>query len=232
MRSPFQPTHSAVHQPAPSSGVGEDVGERGQDGLARHERLVQHARERKHRKPPVLELCQLQAVARGRVLAEFERVEAQVARNALRVLEHVHHRVLALVADDLEPRHEEDDLHEPLRRHRGEGLHLVGRVARVARHLEELLENDPRRREHADAAVLELGLAQPLDVEEVGEVQWVEAGLSARQAARLARGRSQEGKRLRGLRDSHAHARLLQRHGGRRADERGRESGVGGEHRC
>ena len=66
-----------------------------QGGGAAH--LVDHAREREHRQPAVLELCQLQPRARRLVLAEFEGVEAQVSRSPA-VLEHVRHRVLPIHA--------------------------------------------------------------------------------------------------------------------------------------
>ena len=75
----------------------EDLLRRRPEGLARHEGLVDHAAEGEHRKPAVFQLGHLQALARRRVLAELERVEAQVTRGAA-VREHVHHRVLALHA--------------------------------------------------------------------------------------------------------------------------------------
>lgn len=62
-----------------------------------------------------------------------------------------------------------------------------------------------RRLQHADTAVLELSLAQPLDVQEVREVQRVEAGVRTRQAAGLA-GRRRE--------ERHGVHRLGDRHGG------------------
>ena len=61
--------------------------------------------------------------------------------------------------------------------------------------------------QHADAAVLELGLTQPLDVQKIGEVERVETGLRTRQAARLARRSLEEGHRVHRLRDRHRNAR-------------------------
>ena len=62
----------------------------------------------------------------------------------------------------------------------------------------------PRDSQHADAAVLELSLPQPLDVHEVGEVERIEASI-ANQAGALASRSRQEGHGLRRLRNGHAH---------------------------
>lgn len=73
------------------------------------------------------------------------------------------------------------------------------------------------RVQHADAAMLELSLPQPLDVNEIGKVQRVEPRLCTSQAARLARRCSQEGDSLRRLGDSHRNASGPRRLQARRA---------------
>jgi len=48
---------------------------------------MDHTRERKHSEPAILQLCQLQPLARGLVVTKFERVEPNIARHARLILE-------------------------------------------------------------------------------------------------------------------------------------------------
>ena len=82
------------------------------------------------------------------------------------------------------------------------------------------------RREHRDAAVLDLGLAHPLDVHDLGEADRVEARLLADVALEALR-RREEGQRLRhlGVEDRGGPRRRGRRHqaGDRRGQEAHRE---------
>ena len=82
--------------------------------------MVDHAAEGEHREPAILQLRPREPVVRLLVVLELERVEAKVARRAA-ILKHVHHRVLALVGRDLDPRHEKDNLQHRLRGDRRDG---------------------------------------------------------------------------------------------------------------
>lgn len=195
----------------------EDLGSGGNDWLARDEGLVDHAGESEHREAAVRKLGELKAWEALLVVTELERVEANVAGNLALVGEHVHLGVLALVVSVLEGRDGKEDLHQTFHRHRGDRLERVRVVPRVSWDREEFLDHVARGREHADAAVLELGLARPVAVDELGQVERVEASLRADKLRRLARRRLEEGKRLRGLRDGHvdrAAAEHLGRGGG------------------
>jgi len=88
--------------------------------------------------------------------------------------------------------------------------------------LDKLLREEPEHRQHANPAVLELGLPQPLDVEIARDVEGVEADIANHRP--IERG---------GLVHERHRRRLLRHHahpgdggGGGRDGERGRERGA------
>ncbi|CAH0380186.1 unnamed protein product, partial [Pelagomonas calceolata] len=156
------------------------------EALAREHGLRHDAREREHGQPAVLELLELHLrVVRA---ADLERVEAEVSRLAPRAVEHLQNREVADALGDGDP---DADL-----RHRA---HVHRHVVRVDRrhvvHFPREAEPQVRRdeaddREHADAAVLELALAEPLDGHPITQTERVEA-LVADHALELLRPRQE-----------------------------------------
>ena len=173
-------------------------------------RAVDHTAYRDHREAAVLELGHLVTLLFV-VRVEAHRIPAQVARDALGVLEHLHHRHLAAVRGELlhgrrvvgvscaisrpgavealgfaragsgndrathHEADEEDDVGPGARRDGDGSLDGVSVAVGLAG---ERLDRPRRlrvrvadRREHGHAAVLDLGLAHPLDVPEVARGQ-------------------------------------------------------------
>ena len=98
-----------------------------------------------------------------------------------------------------------------------EDVHLRAAVGRreleAGRGAEKLLEDDARGREHRDARVLHLGLAQPVQV----DAHVVDLREAERVEARVARHRAVKQRRLLQKRHRSAH---LRRHGGERGRTR------------
>merc|ERR1719201_600523 len=210
--------------------------------LLRHE-----ARRGEHREAAVLELLRLHLAELGRVLGlETQRVETQVARHVVsaELLEDVVRLVRARPADVDAVALDDADAERHREPHeRRQVRDLLDRRPAVAREerVELLLDEEARRREHADAAVRELGLAprahllERLALEEVERVEVLDRRDVAREAvAELALA----GGLLRGGRDGggvleatllHADGRARRRseRGGREAE---RERGRQGEH--
>mmetsp|Transcript_27856 Transcript_27856/g.75052 ORF Transcript_27856/g.75052 Transcript_27856/m.75052 type:complete len:219 (-) Transcript_27856:15-671(-) len=207
--------------------VAVDGGQGLKHGLARDERLVQEAREAKHGEAAVLELLELEVGALGGVLPEFEGVKAEVARGAA-ICEHVIHGHLAVVEHKLHNAAEDDDLAKGAcgRLHRR--LDGVGAVVVRPPKAHKLLHNHAHNAEHANAAVLELSLAQPLQVHDVREVERVKAHVARHALAKLG-GLDEERHGLRELRHAHCGARGHRRPG-HGAGERSGSNNQGGEH--
>ena len=115
---------------------------------------------------------------RGEAYREVEGIEAEVARGTA-VSEHVSGADPAAVGEDLDSSEGEEDLPEPAGGDSEEGLdgELLAEAGKGE--LELLLDQETERSEHANASVLELGLAEPLEVEVVGEAERVEANVAS-----------------------------------------------------
>jgi len=166
-----------------------------------------------------------------------ERVEAIVAGRAVGLsAQHLGDRNVAERLEDTN--HAKQEQHAAVldglvvRRQRRHRRRTRPRVAAVDRDVAE-------EGEHADAAVLQLGLAHPLDVVRAAQLQRVEAIVAGHGAVEVSR-HSEEGDGLAlalggeaaGLVDQHRRRRGAQAGGGHRALHRegGREGGRDGEH--
>eukprot|EP00182_Erythrolobus_australicus_P006235 CAMPEP_0185830594 /NCGR_PEP_ID=MMETSP1353-20130828/956_1 /TAXON_ID=1077150 /ORGANISM="Erythrolobus australicus, Strain CCMP3124" /LENGTH=224 /DNA_ID=CAMNT_0028528539 /DNA_START=272 /DNA_END=947 /DNA_ORIENTATION=+ len=138
--------------------------------------LVDKPADRNHSKTPVLDLIELVLLASLGVLREVEWVERVIARLASAV----HCFPQRDGSEDFEERAPEENLahtaspHEVIVR-----VHCELRLEVRARQREDLLDEKAERGKHADAAVLELSLTQPLDVERTAEPERVESYVAA-----------------------------------------------------
>lgn len=143
---------------------------------------------------------------------EAKRVEAKVARRA-------HARLAAGGRGDarrhLDHRDEHDRRRDDVRvlvPEVPEHVHLRAAIRRAElearRRAEELLEDDARRRKHRDARVLELRLAQPVEV----DANVIDLGQAQRVEARIARHSAVEKRRL--LQERQRLAHLSRHHDG------------------
>mmetsp|Transcript_19337 Transcript_19337/g.45189 ORF Transcript_19337/g.45189 Transcript_19337/m.45189 type:complete len:304 (+) Transcript_19337:102-1013(+) len=181
--------------------LGKDVEGRLNDALAGDRGLHDECEEGDHGEAAVLDLSKTVLVVR-----HFERVELEVARRVVRGPAAVLTRgEQAEGVEDLEKGHGEEELlhnaglhHEVVCVERGHASELS------TREHEALVDGSvTHHREHGDAAVLELGLAQPDKVALVAEAEWVEhATLGI-----LARHRLEGGRHLGRCARSHARAR-------------------------
>ena len=166
-------------------------------GLLREDFLVDHAAEADHGQTSVLELREL-VPAQGRVVtAQVQGVEVDVARRAA-ISEHVARGDLATVGEDLDATQGEKNLPEA---GGGDGEESIERQLGVEAgqgQVDTLLHPEPEAAEHADAAVLQLSLAEPLDVEIVGEPEGVETNVTRHGAVQRGRAR-EERHRLRAV---------------------------------
>eukprot|EP00968_Pinguiococcus_pyrenoidosus_P018921 scaffold1959_cov243-Pinguiococcus_pyrenoidosus.AAC.7 len=136
------------------------------DRAARDEALVEEATDGAHRKAAILNLLQLQGLEVRRVLAKLERIKAEVSR-----LADVHVQVadLAIVQLVLEEADEEEDLKQRLRADLVEGVHRVGLGVGLARQVDDGLHEHAQAGKHGDTPVLDLRLAQEVDIEDLQE---------------------------------------------------------------
>jgi hypothetical protein len=124
------------------------------------------------------------------VSGELEGVEADVAGGTA-ASEHGGGGEGTVVGDDLDGAEGEEDLPETASGDREEGLGGDGVVEAGEGELDLLLDKEAEGTEHADAAVLELGLAEPLEVKVVGEAEGVEANVAGHGAVK-GRGAGEE----------------------------------------
>jgi len=148
------------------------------EGIAGDPVVVDHAADGEHGEATVLELLQLPELQLLLGLSDGQPhgVKANVSGNAVGVLKHGLHGDVALVGPELHDSSPEDDLAH------GGGADDGGGEVRVVDGGEAgegppLLHDEADGGEHGHAAVLDLGLAEPLHVEVVGEAQGIEAGI-------------------------------------------------------
>ena len=156
-----------------------EVGDAGQEldgALAGQEVVVSHAGDGDHGEAAVLDLGELAAGEGVRVRLEAERVEAEVAGAVNRAVGKVEHE------GDLEEAHEEEHLPHGagLDRSVVEAPHLLALVP-LGHEGEgvEVLHDGAGGGEHADAAVLHLGLARPDHVTDGAEEAAVDRPVGA-----------------------------------------------------
>ncbi len=104
---------------------------------------------------------------------------------------------LARVAENLNETKSEENLPESASRNREEGLGGQLVVEAGERQVGLLLNDEAEGGKHGNAAVLQLGLAQPLDVEIVGEAKRVKANIAGQGSIQPGRaGEERHGDRL------------------------------------
>merc|ERR1712139_28890 len=137
--------------------------------LAGQEVVVEHAAGGDHGKAAVLQLDKLAAGKGVRVLGAVKGVKAEVTGLAIATLEHL---------NDCD---EAEKLHSALL-HGGivEGGHLgITENGLHARELGDILDKHASGGKHAHAAVLELGLAKPPNVDEAADAEGIEANITS-----------------------------------------------------
>mmetsp|Transcript_41231 Transcript_41231/g.95667 ORF Transcript_41231/g.95667 Transcript_41231/m.95667 type:complete len:203 (+) Transcript_41231:135-743(+) len=142
---------------------------------------MDHAGEAEHGEAAVLDLGQLVASTSSGVLAEVEGIKTEVAGGAA-ALEHGFARHVEPVGDVLDDADDGEDLPEAARGDLEEGLRRDGVGGGLRGQVDDLLHQAAEGREHADAAVLELGLAEPLDVVLLSEPKGIEADIADHRA--------------------------------------------------
>ena len=175
-------------------GEGGEVGELLEGGLLGEDLLVDETTEADHGKAGVLELGELEAAHSGVVTAEVKGVKADVAGGAA-LSEHVTRGDLAVVGENLDAAEGEEDLPQAGGGHGEEGVEGELGVEAREGEVHELLGPEAEAAKHADAAVLELSLTEPLQIEVVGEAEGIEANVTGHGAVE-GRGAGQERNRL------------------------------------
>ena len=158
-------------------GEGGEVGKLLEGGLLGEDLLVDETAEADHGKAGVLELSELETAHSEVILAEVKGVEADVAGGAA-LSEHVTGGDLAAVGEHLDAAEGEEDLPQARGGHGEERIEGELGVEAGEGEVHELLGPETEAAEHADAAVLELSLAQPLQIEVVGEAKGVETDVT------------------------------------------------------
>mmetsp|Transcript_102936 Transcript_102936/g.268202 ORF Transcript_102936/g.268202 Transcript_102936/m.268202 type:complete len:466 (+) Transcript_102936:82-1479(+) len=196
------PVHEAAHEALDGLAIRGDPCCRGRPTLwdQREERalddkvVVDHTADGHHGKASVVQLLELHVVDLLVALALQEaRAELEVAGVAL-ALEHVQHRELTAIGGALDEASQEEQRGPSSGLSRVDGLVGIRRRSE-ARESHKLLGGEAHSRNHADAAVLQLGLAEPPRVEGLRESKGVEALLLAHETLQ-ARGLGQEGQAL------------------------------------
>jgi hypothetical protein len=141
------------------------------EGLAEEDGLGEHARDGKHSKAAVLKLLLLEVLLDlgGLAGGELEGVEAEVAGGAARALVHLND---SLGADDLGEVNPEEDLDK------GTGLHtsIVGEGGGDTEDgVVDIADDETKSGKHGNAAVLELSLLDPADVDVIRKSEGIEA---------------------------------------------------------
>jgi hypothetical protein len=161
-------------------GDGLEVGKLLQGALLGEELLVDDATEGDHGKAAVLHLNEAAAGEGLGVLAEAKGVEAKIAGLAA-VREHVARGQLEVVREELNSADGEEHLPQASGGHNEEVVDGGSAVLELGQ-ARNLLRDHAGEGEHAHASVLELSLAQPLDVKVVGEANGVEAHIAGQGA--------------------------------------------------
>ena len=163
--------------------------------FSRDKVVVDHATDGKHGESSILQLLQFQLVDLLLGLSrQSVRGKTKISGDTGRVLEHGLRGDRALVRADLLEASREDYLEHSTRADSSRG-----EVGVVYMHVLEHRERDKFTRqetdggEHGNAAVLDLGLAKPIDVEHLGEAKRIEAHITDVPVESL--GLRQEGKR-------------------------------------
>mmetsp|Transcript_44 Transcript_44/g.111 ORF Transcript_44/g.111 Transcript_44/m.111 type:complete len:250 (-) Transcript_44:55-804(-) len=169
-------------------GEGLEVGELLNDALAGDKLLEDEAHNSDHSKARVLQLIEFEFLDRAG-LPHAEGIEPERARLA----------VLHIVAPErgqLDQRNHGDDLGPALKRNLPDGSQRP-RLREVGpREVHEARDDETEDGEHGDSAILKFALAGVLEVDVVGEVERVEAGV-ANHGAIEGGGRLEEGDGLR-----------------------------------
>ena len=139
---------------------------------------MEHAAEADHGEAAVPDLGPLVVLPGVGVLAEAEGVKAKVAGGRVGVVD-------PLVREGLEGADGDEDLGPAGGADVVEGLEGVGGEGGKLGKLGELGEDHAKGGEHADAAVLDLGLAKPLEVIVVGEAKGVKSRVAGQGAVEL-----------------------------------------------
>jgi len=137
-----------------------------QKWLSRDPVVMDHPSDGQHGQPPVLEFLQLQLVHLFLALAlEPFKGEPQISRLPVRILEHGVRRDPPLIRPPLLEAGESDDLHHAAHPDGG-GRHVTVVHLQVAEHgqREVFGSNETHGGKHGHAAMLDLGLLQPLEV--------------------------------------------------------------------
>mmetsp|Transcript_1468 Transcript_1468/g.2917 ORF Transcript_1468/g.2917 Transcript_1468/m.2917 type:complete len:246 (+) Transcript_1468:66-803(+) len=140
------------------------------ESVASENRLRHGATEREHGQSAVSELLHLHLLLLGRVRDEANRVEAVVAGLAARAAEHL---IDGNGGEKLEHPQPQEQL-----AHRAVGHTRVVRLQSrelIARKCVEVGEDQAHKRQHGDAAVLQLSLTQPVHGQDLGETERIEA---------------------------------------------------------
>ena len=150
-----------------------------EEGLAGDPVVVDHAADGKHGKTAILELTKGHAVLLllGLAHGQAHGVKAKVAGDTVGVGEHGLHGDVALVGPVLHDATPEDDLEHSGGTDDGGGEVGVVDVG-VTGDGDVLLLPEAEAGEHGGAGVLDLGLAEPLDVKVFGKAKGVEADIT------------------------------------------------------
>ena len=166
-----------------------------EEGFASDPVVVDHTADGQHSQAPVLDLLQLKSLHffLGLILLVSQRIKAKVSRDSVLVLEHGFHGNVTVVGPELKDSHTKDNLEHGRDSDRGGGEVGVINVC-VSRDGGELLNDESNGGKHGGSSVLDLGLAEPLHVEVIGEAKGVETNIS--NVSLQVLGVSQERKRL------------------------------------
>lgn len=143
------------------------------DGGLVNEHGVDDTTDAAHGQPSILDLGKSNSVRNLQVHG----VKAQLP-GLCAIGEHVSVRHSALVEDELGDAAEDEDLPQPTGGHLAESLRRNGVGEGGVWQVNKFLHKHSQESEHANAAVLDLRLLQPLDVHELGEGQGVESRVS------------------------------------------------------
>ena len=150
----------------------------GDGALASDERSVDHAREGQHGKTAVLELRELVPGESSRVLAKTKGIELEVTGLAA-VFEHGVARHFEAVGEEFHHAAEHKDLKQTASGHLEEGFGRYGIGGGFEGQADEFLHDAAKGGKHANAAVLQFCLAQPVQGVLCREAEGVEANIAS-----------------------------------------------------
>ena len=190
--------------------------------LARDEVVMDHPPDGEHGQSAVLQFVQLQLVVLPLRLVP-QRIEAQISRDAIRINEHGLECDIPLVRAIFLDARREYDLEHGGQSHDGRcHVRIVDVHRQVHGEIVKFANDETDDGKHRHAAVLEFCLAQPLEVEVVGQADGIESHVADHGAVEV-RGTKEEGEGL-------GHFGVQCRHrspggGGQRRGRRRREGG-------